>query len=164
MANKVKGGPVRPRTKRTDPVKAVFIKTLRETCNIAESARAAGIGRRTAYEWKEKDEEFRVQWDEAEQEAVDSLEREAWRRGVEGYDKPVVFQGIITNTYKEYSDRMLELLLKAHRPEKFKDRVATEHSSPDGSMSPKPAIDFSKLSDAALKELMEAQRAQSESE
>ena len=105
---------------------------LRETCNITESARAAGIGRRTAYEWRDADKEFRASWDDAEQEAADKLEREAWRRAVEGTDKPVTFHGEITTTYKEYSDRMLELLLKAHRPEKYKERVANEHSGPSG--------------------------------
>lgn len=71
-------------------------------------------------------------WNDAEQEAADALEREAWRRAVEGTDKPVTYQGQITATYKEYSDRMLEMLLKAHRPEKFKDRVSNEHSGPGG--------------------------------
>ena len=116
------------RTKRTDRRKEKFLGVLRETCNVSEAARAAGIGRRTAYDWRDDDEKFKAEWDEAEAEAVDSLEREAWRRGVEGVDKPVTFQGKITDSYKEYSDRMLELLLKAHRPDKFKDRVATELS------------------------------------
>ena len=53
-------------------------------------------------------------------------------------DKPVIFQGSITATYKDYSDRMLELLLKAHRPDKFKDRVESkiDHTSSDKSMTP----------------------------
>lgn len=123
------------RTTRTDRVKQkkeTFIEVLRETCNVSESARTAGIARRTVYEWRDADEAFADSWDEAEQEAADKLEREAWRRAVEGIDKPVTFQGEITATYKEYSDRMLELLLKAHRPEKFKDRVSSEISGPNG--------------------------------
>lgn len=115
-------------TSRTDRAKATFIDVLRQTCNVSEAARAAGIPRRTIHEWRKADPAFAAAWEEAAEEAADRLEREAWRRGVEGVDKPVTFQGAITATYKEYSDRMLELLLKAHRPEKFKDRVATEHS------------------------------------
>jgi hypothetical protein len=116
------------RTERTDRAREKFIAVLRETCNVSEAARAAGIGRRTAYEWRDKDAAFAGDWDEAEQEAADKLEREAWRRGVEGVDKPVVHQGVIMTTYKEYSDKMLEILLKGHRPEKFADRSKIEHS------------------------------------
>lgn len=121
------------RTLRTPHARETFIRVLRETCNVTDAARAAGWSRRqTAYEWRDVDAEFAADWDEAEQEAADKLEREAWRRGVEGTDKPVTFQGVITATYKEYSDRMLELLLKAHRPEKFKERLAAELTGKNG--------------------------------
>lgn len=116
------------RTTRTDRARETFLAVLADTCNVSEAARKAGIGRSSAYEWREDDPTFAAAWDQAEQEAADKLEREAWRRAVEGTDKPVTFQGAITATYKEYSDRMLELLLKAHRPDKFKERVANEHS------------------------------------
>jgi hypothetical protein len=116
------------RTARTDRARETFLEVLRQSCNVSEAARAAGIGRRTAYDWRDADEAFAADWDDAEQEAADKLEREAWRRAVEGVDKPVTHQGIITATYKEYSDRMLEILLKGHRPEKFTDRLKAEHT------------------------------------
>lgn len=110
------------RTKFTDQAREKFLTILRATCNVAEAARTCGISRRCAYDHRAADPDFAAAWDEAEQEAADALEREAWRRGVEGTDKPVVYQGVITATYKEYSDRMLEILLKAHRPDKFVER------------------------------------------
>lgn len=116
------------RTVRTDRARESFLEILSKTCNVSEAARKAGISRTAAYEWRSDDEAFAKAWDGAEQEAADSLEREAWRRAVEGTDKPVTFQGTITATYKEYSDRMLEILLKAHRPEKYTDRSKVEHS------------------------------------
>lgn len=119
------------RTKVTDRVREVFLTTLRKTCNVSAAARAAGISRTAAYEHR-ADPVFAMAWDEAEQEALDGLESEAWRRGVEGVDKPITHQGKITATYKEYSDRMLELLLKAHRPEKYRERVSTEVSGLKG--------------------------------
>lgn len=112
----------RGRTVRTDRARETFIETLRESCNVSEAARAAGIARRTAYDWRDGDAEFASAWDDAEQDAADKLEREAWRRAVEGTDKPISFQGVVTASYKEYSDKMLEILLKAHRPEKFVER------------------------------------------
>ena len=128
MAKAPKKSPKSRRTSRTDRARETFLNTLRERCNVSESARAAGIGRSTAYEWRDADPSFAAEWDDAEQEAADKLEREAWRRAVDGVDKPVTFQGMITATYKEYSDRMLEILLKGHRPEKFTDRIKAEHS------------------------------------
>lgn len=119
---------VRGRSARTDRARDRFITTLSETCNVSEACRAAAIGRSTAYEWKDADPEFAALWKEAEEIAADRLEREAWRRAVEGVDKPVTFQGQITATYKEYSDRMLEILLKGHRPEKYTERQKVEHA------------------------------------
>lgn len=116
------------RTDRTNRAREKFLLVLAECCNVSEAARAAGIGRSTAYEWREADADFAAAWDAAEQEAADRLEREAWRRAVEGVDKPIVYQGEVTDTYKEYSDRMLEILLKGHRPERFVDRIKAEHS------------------------------------
>lgn len=120
------------RAKFTDRAREKFLTVLAETCNVTEAARLSGVSRRCAYDWREADATFRELWADAEQEGADKLEREAWRRGVEGVDKPVTFQGVITATYREYSDRMLELLLKAHRPEKFKERGAVELTGKDG--------------------------------
>ncbi len=116
------------RTARTDRAREKFLAVLRESCNVSEAARAAAIGRRTAYEWRDADQKFAAEWAEAEQEAIDKLEREAWRRAVEGVDKPIIHQGAITGTYKEYSDKMLEILLKGHRPDRYTDRSKIEHS------------------------------------
>lgn len=118
----------RGRAARTDRARDTFLAMLAETCNVSEAARAAGIGRQTAYDWRDDDQTFAAAWANAEQEAADKLEREAWRRAVEGTDKPVTYQGEITATFKEYSDRMLEILLKAHRPDKFVERTKSEVS------------------------------------
>lgn len=80
------------------------------------------MSRRSAYDWREADPEFAADWLEAEHTAADKLEREAWRRAVEGVDTPVTFQGRITATYKSYSDKLLEILLKGHKPDKYVER------------------------------------------
>lgn len=92
----------------------LFLKVLRETCNVSEGCRAAGIARSTSYKWRGEDPEFAAAWDDAEEEATDALEKVARERAIDS------------------SDRMLEILLKAHRPNKFKDRVQTEHTGKDG--------------------------------
>lgn len=136
------------RTIRTDRAREKFLAVLAETCNVSEAARAAGMGRSSAYEWKDDDPGFAAAWAEAEQVAADKLEREAWRRGVEGTDKPITFQGRITDTCKEYSDRLLELLLKAHRRDKFGDRHLIG-SDPDNPLPTGFDVNLVKRPDAA---------------
>lgn len=95
----------RGRTVRTDRARERFLEVLAESCNVSEACRRANIGRATAYEWREDDSLFAKAWAEAEAIAVDRLEQVAWDRATGGV-----------------SDRMLEILLKAHRPEKYVER------------------------------------------
>lgn len=101
------------------------MSTFRATCNVSHSAREAGFSRQSAYEWRAADETFAKEWDEAEQEAIDLLEKTAWDRAT-GEDK---------------SDRMLEILLKAHKPEKYVDKIRSELSGPNGGPIPIQAIE-----------------------
>lgn len=90
--------------------------------------------------------EFHEAWDAALEIGNDYLEQEAQRRAVEGYEEPVVHKGIqafvrdaitgeleldangrpIPLTIRRYSDRLLEVLLKARRPEKFRENMKIE--------------------------------------
>lgn len=89
--------------------KRSFLNVLRVSCNVTGACRAAKIGRRTAYDWREADEEFARAWADAEQEAADALEQVAWKRATEGQ-----------------SDRLMEILLKGHRPERYVDKFKGE--------------------------------------
>jgi hypothetical protein len=99
----------RGRTNRSDRTRATFLRVLAEQCNVSEAARQAGISRRASYDWRADDAGFAADWEEAEQTAVDSLEKTAWERAT-----------------KDKSDRMLEILLKGHRPERYTDRMKVE--------------------------------------
>jgi hypothetical protein len=57
----------------------------------------------------------------------------------------VFFQGVECGKIRKYSDPLMELLLKSHRPEKYKDRRTTELSGPGGKQ-----IDYRSLSDEEL--------------
>ncbi len=109
-----------------------FLASLRTTPNVTVAARAAGISRRRAYQVREAEPEFAQAWDDAIEEGVDMLEAELHRRGYEGVDKPVTFQGKITDTFKEYSDTLAVFLMKAHRPEKYRERSNVEMTGKDG--------------------------------
>ena len=93
----------------------MFLDRLRNCGNVRLSCKAAGVPRRTAYNWRTKWTTFKTEWDEALEDACDMLEAEAWRRATDGQ-----------------SDRLLMFLLKAHRPDKFKERAALEHTGADG--------------------------------
>jgi hypothetical protein len=132
MANVTKRTPKLKRTGWTINARAKFIEVLRQTGNVTEAAASVGLGRSRAYQLRGTDEEFAKAWEEAEDVAVDRLEREAWRRGVEGVDKPVYHAGKVVGHVREYSDTVLVVLLKAHRPEKYRDNVHAVHTGEDG--------------------------------
>jgi hypothetical protein len=107
------------RTVRTDRARETFLEQLRETCNVSHSAREAGISRTVAYEWRASDPDFAAAWEDAEEQAVDKLEKVARDRAIDG------------------SDRMMEILLKAHRPEKYVERFKGDFS---GALTVKPDL------------------------
>ena len=78
--------------------------------SISKACQAAGIGRRTVYEWRGDDKKFAAEWEEAVETGTDVLEDEAIKRAKDG------------------SDVLLIFMLKARRPEKFKDRQHHEHT------------------------------------
>lgn len=85
------------------------------------------------YEWRAKDEAFAGEWDAALEEGIDLAEAEMWRRGVEGWDEPVFGrvakdQDGEIGVVRKHSDAMLTLALKAHRPDKYRDRQSIEHT------------------------------------
>jgi len=111
-------------------LKRVFLRAYATSGIILDGTVAADISRDTYKKWRREDEAFDAGCEEAKQMADDLLEREAVRRGMNGFDRPVIYQGEITDYYTDYSDSLLQTLLKGNRPSKFKER--TEHSTPKG--------------------------------
>lgn len=97
----------------------LFLKSLASTGNVGLSVEAAGIGRSTVYEWREKDGTFAKEWDTALADASDVLEAEARRRAVEGTQEPVFYQGVKVDTVRKYSDLLLIFLMKAANRRRF---------------------------------------------
>ena len=120
--------PVIPAPIQTNPTvsparakaKAAFLATLRKTCNVARSARAARVARDTVYAWREADKEFREAWEAAIDIAADFLEDVAVERATVGTLRPVYQGGVKVGEVREYSDSLLLQLLKAHKPDLFR--------------------------------------------
>lgn len=112
--------------------KNIFIATLANTANIRAACIAAGISRTTAYNHKKGDAEFAEAWDEAMEEAIDTMEAAALKRGRDGTTriKPIYQNGkkVGEEVIVEYSDPLLLALLKAYRPQRFRETVDHNHS------------------------------------
>jgi hypothetical protein len=99
--------------RRRDGVRTVeteerFLRALRLGKSIAGCANAAGVGRRTVYDWRKADSRFAERWDEAWDVGTDYLEDLALKNAERG------------------SERLLLALLKARRPERY-SRTLIDH-------------------------------------
>jgi hypothetical protein len=116
-----------------------FLSVLSKSCNVSLAAKAAGVSRMAVYKARKRDEKFAKKWEEAIDVGVDSLQGEAWRRAVDGVEKPYIYHGKIAKDehgndimIREYSDQLLLALLRAHLPEKYGDRVRQEITGAGG--------------------------------
>lgn len=110
------------RTIRTEENRDAFITALTKHGNVTWACEQCGLSRVAVYAWRHDDEDFKDAWEAALEVGCDGLEDEALRRGAEGWDEPVFFQGQECGVIRRYSDALLIRMLQARRPEKFKDR------------------------------------------
>jgi hypothetical protein len=137
--------------------KPAFLAALRELPVIKHACAAVGVDRSTAWRARQSDEAFSEAWDEAMEEGIDRAEAEAFRRGVVGFEEPVIDKGRLAYRYERYvdddgvehyrlllddngqpipltvrkhSDAMLGLVLKGRRKKVYADR--TELTGPEG--------------------------------
>lgn len=129
--------------KFTRAAQDLFIQVLEDTCSPKQAAAAVGISRRLAFDYKQKDAEFRARWEKAIEVALDALLDEAYRRAAIGYEEPVIHGGQLSTvtdeeagkqrplTVRKHSDRLLEVLLKFRYGDQMADRlrVKVEESS-----------------------------------
>ena len=118
------------RAKITGAKKQAFLKAYAKLGNITAAARLAGIERKTHNKWLAKDPAYAEAFAEAEEQAVEAMEQEAWRRAVKGTRRPLSYKGQPTrdehgrlNVIREYSDVLLIFLLKARRPAIYREHV-----------------------------------------
>jgi len=112
------------RRRRQDVFLEEFDGTYGDT--LAAACRA-GISTSLLYRWKVHDAPFAARWDAARATNADAYERVLAERFFDGVDKPVIHQGQITDTYKEFDNSIGVFMLKALRPEKYRERVDVRH-------------------------------------
>jgi hypothetical protein len=127
-----------PKSRSKPDWEPLFLEHLANSGNIFASAKAAKITRSTVYERRDNDPEFKAAMFSAFEDATDLLELEARRRAHDGVDEPHFGSGgpglgtVQVGVVRKYSDTLMSLLLKAHRPEKFRERYEVKH---DGNVS-----------------------------
>jgi hypothetical protein len=108
------------------------VLTAFKTCaSVTRACKTTDICRDTFYRWPKEDATFKADYEDAREQAIDCLEDEALRRAHEGIEKPVTIAGK-REVIREYSDSLLIFLLKAHRPQKYRDNIRQEISGADG--------------------------------
>lgn len=110
-----------------------FLEVLTTTGNIGTSCKAAGINHySTVYGIRNRDAKFRRRWqdilDDRNIQRVEHAEDAVYRRGVEGYLRPVYYKGRVVGHERVYSDANLARFLAAEKPSKWSDRHRMEHS------------------------------------
>lgn len=105
-----------------------FLNEFRQSGNLTEAARRAGVHRSTPYRWAEWDSDFKVLMEQAENEAVDRIELVAHNLATGKYMRMVVSAGKVLGEEAIYSEKMIEMLLRARRPERYNQKQQIEHS------------------------------------
>ena len=107
--------------------KAKWLEAFAELGMVSAACEAVKVGRQTVYDAR-KDDAFATAWDEIENQTTEAMEREAYRRGVEGVEEPLVSAGKHVTSVTKYSDTLLIFMLKARKPGTYRENVKVEHS------------------------------------
>lgn len=104
--------------------KSWFLEELPRCHTVTFACEYAGIVPDTAYRWKEKDQKFSESWDRAVEHTHDIARASIFKRGILGWDEPVVAQGRVALdehdkrlTVHKWSDSLAALYARANLPE-----------------------------------------------
>lgn len=122
-----------------------FVAVLARTGDVSSAARAAQINRFYVYEVKRTDAVFRQAWVEAEAVATDLMEQMAIRRATVGEEQVVtrttrkfdvnnrlVEETTVEERTQRRSDALLMFMLRARRPDIYRERVDHRVTGSDG--------------------------------
>ncbi len=96
-----------------------FLREFARTGSVSAACRATGLARRTVYNWRDADADFRRRWDAARGRGVERLRDEAMERGLVGAEVPVWHDGRIIDHVARPDPRVLWRLLQALQAETY---------------------------------------------
>lgn len=149
-------------TELMDARKTKFLEAYATTGVIQTGCDACGMSRTTYKNWRKADVDFDAACDDAYQIAVDAGELELRTRAIDGHEEVMTYKGepiwrrnpsdgklILDDDFNpmpftvfKKSDKLLEIYVKAHRPQ-YKDKSAVEVTGPGGgALETKITIEF----------------------
>lgn len=100
---------------------AAYLEELMNGASVTVAAKKAGIGLGSVYRVRHENPEFDVAVREAMNIKTEVLEQEAQRRAYHGVEEPVFHRGQVVGHTRKYSDLLLIFLLKARKPEVYRE-------------------------------------------
>ena len=92
--------------------------------------RGQPLGRNAPAVWIRQFPEFADKMAVAREEVNDQIEKEIYRRAVEGWDEPVYQGGAQVGTIHKYDSTLLIFMAKANMPEKYRDKYEGANIGP----------------------------------
>lgn len=121
--------PYKPRTMQPLAWVVPFLDALASGTCVKEACRIANTNPSAAYHQRRTNDGFHTEWDLAVKLGTELLEQEAERRAYHGVEKPVFYKGMQCGSVQEYSDTLLMFVLRARRPEVYRERYDPESRS-----------------------------------
>lgn len=115
--------------KWTAAARRACLKVMAETGNKFLACQGAGISRRQLNFYIEKDEQFAAEFEEAKDAFIAKLEDHALKRGTEGWTEPRMGPGGIMYDVRKFDSGLLQMLLKANWPEKYREHTKIDLNS-----------------------------------
>jgi hypothetical protein len=108
-----------------------FLEALAGGATIKEAATAAGRPKQTFYRLRNSDEGFAAEWFAALWERAEPIEALFERVAVDGWDEcEYDGEGNLVRRHHRWSPRPGEVLLKASRPERYREGTSVEVTVP----------------------------------
>lgn len=104
--------------------KALYLMKYTETGRNDIAVKFAGVPIAAAFFWRKEDPEFQEAYNEARDMVVEMLESHAIKRGTQGVRKPIYHRGMLVGFDRQYSDSLLQFMMKGLAPETYRERIS----------------------------------------
>ena len=98
-----------------------LLEAFRITGTVTVACTKVGIPRRNHYQWLADDQDYATAFRLADEEVTERLTSEAIERATVGAERGVYYKGTLVDTVRDKSDILLIFLLKARRPDLYRD-------------------------------------------
>lgn len=154
MADRTTTGHSAHEVATTEERKAQWLQAFADEVYVTRACKVSGVSRSTAYQWRSEDPVFAERWAEVDEQNVEALEAEARRRGMHGTLKPVFYKGDEVGQVREYSDALIMFMLKAKRPDVYRDRAHVTHAGdPKAPLQVEHTVNLKALEEDELEQL-----------